>query len=1124
MKKSSYIKTLSLIMIFLLMFTQSVVYAIDVEIEDPTPDLEAPQLNQISTSSQTLTPTTPVKITANITDDLSGVKNAVIYYKKPSGTTRSYTFVYNTATKLFEATISVGTVDEPGEWKVSSVYLNDNKDNSISIGQSQFDFSLLNLQVSGVTLPEVPIEPTDKEPPVLHDISVESLQVKSGQSIKVTADVTDNESGVRSVTVYYKKPSGRQFSISLTENATTGKFVGSKTINQYEELGEWKIDYVYLSDKVSNSVNIKTYKDHNNAPKNFDHCTVEIIGTTPDLQAPSLDDLAIELKQISSILANVILTAKVTDELSGVYSVSGSYRKPSGKTFTLNFYRSGDYFIATIPIDKYDELGRWELKYISATDYMSNSMTIHAKNEEKFFNGFDIMVNGKITISPGFPFSIDLVNSLTLQSGESFQLQPYLNYTDKTKQDITSDRLTEYTSSNPELVNVSKTGLISIPSGAVSGYAIVGVAYGDIVKNVTVKVNGGSENAYLKITPLIKTMSAGQQEQIQVIEIKNGISTDVTNSISGIKYTSINSLLASVSADGNIQIEQGVEKGTAIIKVSYGSLSGEVKINITKPSVKSLVISPSEESLSLTNNKLQLIVKAFMSDGTTKDVTNSSQGTIYKSSNAAIAKVSADGFITIPSNAKSGEVIISATNNYLTVKTVLKVEGNPELVSLNLDSIPKEMNIGKEQNVVIQSEWSDGTKKELKLKDAIVVSSRPDRVSITPEGVISALSAGTSNIAITYEGKTFNTTVKVLPPPTIVNFYLENPVISQMKIGEEITIPKLKAEWSNGEISDINVNEVIFSSSRSDRVSVTDSGILKALSSGSSTIEIKYSGKIINFSIKVEVAPTLSSIFLETDIPAQMKIGEEYTIGTLKAKWSNGEETVLDKALVSYSSSRPDRISITADGKLKALSTGASNIDIFYEGKNIRVAVKCEPGPTLMSIYLVSSLPATMNVGEEKAIGIVKAKWSNGEETVIESEKLQFASSRPDRISITGDGKLEALTTGASTIDIMYEGKLISYTVKVELGPTILSINLVSSPPASMKIGETIFIGTVKAKLSNGQERIIDSAGLSFTSSRPDRIFVSGDGKLEALSIGASNININYGGKTISLSIKVVSN
>lgn len=1028
---STYKKTTLLLIAFLLLFTQSIALAVggvEVDIGDLTPDIEAPQLNSISVSGRKLTPSQSVTISADILDKLSGVQSAVIYYKKPNGTNKYSSFQFNNTTQKYETTISVSKLDVPGEWKVDSVQLYDKKGNSIAIDRSLFDFSNIDLIVSDVS------SSNDKEAPVLHEIFVESTEVNSGQSIKITADITDNQSGVNRVLVYYKKPSGKNFVIWLNLNKSTGKFEGSKLINQHEELGEWEISTVQMTDQVENGISVNTYKDKGNIEKNFDHCMVKIIKTIPDMEAPSLDDLAIELKQSSSISAVVYLTAKVSDELSGVSNISGVYSKPSGRTVYLNFSRSADTFVASVPIDKYDESGKWQLKYITATDNMENTMTIYDRNEEKYFNGFDINVNRKITVSPGIPFSIDIglkSNTLSLNSGESYQLQPYLNYSDKTSRDVTEDSLTVYTSTDSKLVSIGDTGLITIPDGATPGYVEIGISYGDIEKKVTVKVNGGSEDAFLKITPLMKTLSSGQQEQIHVTEIRNGISSDVTKSTSGIIYTSLTPSLASVSKDGFIEIAEGATKGIVLIKVKYGELEGKVQINISQPVVKKLVMTPLEENLSLTNNKLQLIIKAFMSDGTTKDVTNATEGTKYKSSNSDIAQVTSDGMVTILPTAKSGIAKISVINNGITIMSVLNVMGNPEFLGLDFESIPLEMSMGEQKKINLKTKWSDGTEKDVNVQEVKIISSRTDRVNINTDGQIQAISPGASNIDFVYNDKIFRVTVKVLPRPTLSKIYLEDPLASQMEIGEKSIISGLKAEWSNGEISDIDVKDIIFSSSRSDRIMVTEKGELTALTSGSTNIEIKFKDKTIRTTVKVKAGPTLINIFLETGSPSNLNIDEEYSIGIIKAKWSNGEEKVVNNAVVSFTSSRPDRIKISEEGKIIALSKGTSNIEIKYEGKSIQFTVTGVAGPTITSIYLETQLPTSMRIGEGYTIGTVMAKWSDGKESKLSESNITFTSSRPDRILVNENGELVAQSIGTSNIDINYRGKNIRVSIKV---------------------------------------------------------------------------------------------
>ncbi len=1023
-----YKKFAIFLFIIFLVFSQSVVFAVDVEIEDPTPDLTAPILNNINVSSNDLSPTTPVKVTAEITDDLSGISYAVIYYIKPSGKLSSYYFSYNSQTRLFETTVSVNELNEPGVWEVNAIYLYDKKDNSRSYNKNNYDFSRMDLDVSGV------MESSDIEAPVLRDINVVSGEVEIGEEIKIIADITDNESGVNSASVTYQKPSGKSVYVNLAKNSTTGLYEGKITINKFEEFGEWKITRVFLRDRVSNSSNIYNYLDESGNTVTFDHCNVLVSGTTPDLQSPDLDELAIEVQQISNNAAAIILTAKVSDELSGIHSLSGSYRKPSGRTASIYFYKSNDVFLANLPIDKYDELGKWELKQITLTDKMDNSKTVYDNNTERIFDVFDINVNKKITISPGIPYSIGIdtnTNVLELNSGESFQLVSHLNYTDKTKDDITENPLTVYTSSNTQLVLANNKGLITVPEDAESGYAVVEVSYGNITKNITVKVNGGNDETYLKITPQTTSLSAGQSEQIKVLKVDGSRTIDVTDSNSGITYSTSDPTLGSVTNNGLIKIAEGVKSGTLKVLINYQGISKEVVVKITEPTVKTLLISPTEENLSLVNNSVQIVVKGLMTDGSSRDVTLAKDGTIYSSSNTNIAQVTSDGLVTIPENAKSGTVKITVNHKGIVVESVLHVAGNPDFVGLNLDSIPSELDINESKMITLTSEWSDGSIREVELNEVQIKSSREDRVAISEDGMLEALTSGSSTVSVIFEGKTFYTSVKVLPPPTVSKIFLEEVISQTMKIGEESPIPNLYAEWSNGTISKVDYNNVMISSSRPDRVAVLESGVLKAISSGSSTLDIKYGTKILSFSVKVETGPTVSSIYLENPIPNELKIGESFEIGNVYAVWTNGENTLLNTTDLTFSSTRSDRISISDDGQLTALSSGTSYIDINYQGKLIRVSVKGIAGPSLLSIALEDSPPTTMKLGAEIALGNIMAKWSDGSQTIIDSSDITYASSRMDRVNITETGLLTANSVGTSNIDVFYKGKNIRISIKV---------------------------------------------------------------------------------------------
>ena len=308
-----------------------------------------------------------IELTAEVTDNESGVSTVIAYYKKPSGKSKSI-YLYKNTTGQFVGSYTIGKYEESGEWTLSSVYINDKVGNSktftsyLDADNNQASFENCKVTVSGTTI--------DSEAPILHDISVTSQVVKANEKIEVRAEVTDNESGVSSVRVTYKKPSGDYNYIYLYKN-TSGQFVGSVMVGQYEERGTRTLTSVYLRDTVGNNQTVTSYIDANNNTKDFTHCTVEVTGTTPDWEGPEFTRGEISVQQISPTQAAVKLIITVEDSLSGITnsSLTGTYRKPmTGKLFNLNFVKQSNQYTATILIDKYDEIGWWVLENLFIRD------------------------------------------------------------------------------------------------------------------------------------------------------------------------------------------------------------------------------------------------------------------------------------------------------------------------------------------------------------------------------------------------------------------------------------------------------------------------------------------------------------------------------------------------------------------------------------------------------------------------------------------------------------------------------------------------------------------------------------------------------------------------------------
>ncbi len=347
---------------------------------------------------------------------------------------------------------------------------------------------------------------------------------------------------------------------------------------------------------------------------------------------------------------------------------------------------------------------------------------------------------GKITVTPGTHNNIFFEAPKNLSNGQSYQLNPLLRSSNAAIPDlnITNDSLVEYTSTNTDLLTVNSSGLLTIPEAAGSGIAILEVAYGEISRQVEIIINEGTIESYLQVSPLTTVLHTGQMQQLKVVEINDSARKDVTPSSSGVIYSSSDTSIVTVSKDGLVQTTSNTEVfGTAEILVKYNDIEVKSIIKVSKPTVKSLTMAPAEEDLSLKNNKLQLVLKAFMSDGTTKDVSKGIDGTKYVSSNPDIAEVSENGLINVPLSAKSGEVTITAKNGGVYTKSKIIVDV-PELVEINLAPLEGEIYPGQEVQLKSSGIWSDGVIKDITLatEGTNYTSSLSSRGKITEDGYL----------------------------------------------------------------------------------------------------------------------------------------------------------------------------------------------------------------------------------------------------------------------------------------------------------------------------------------------------------------------------------------------------
>ena len=96
---------MSLILIFILVFSPLLANATDIVIENPNPDETPPVLHSFSISATQVAVGNSVKLTADASDDLSGIDRIGVSYKGPYKDKGRFLY-WNDITKKYEGTIS----------------------------------------------------------------------------------------------------------------------------------------------------------------------------------------------------------------------------------------------------------------------------------------------------------------------------------------------------------------------------------------------------------------------------------------------------------------------------------------------------------------------------------------------------------------------------------------------------------------------------------------------------------------------------------------------------------------------------------------------------------------------------------------------------------------------------------------------------------------------------------------------------------------------------------------------------------------------------------------------------------------------------------------------------------
>ena len=279
----------------------------------------------------------------------------------------------------------------------------------------------------------------------------------------------------------------------------------------------------------------------------------------------------------------------------------------------------------------------------------------------------------------------------------------------------------------------------------------------------------------------------------------------------------------------------------------------------------------------------------------------------FSSSNAAVAVIDGSGVVTAVGRGTATLTVRTFNNKKATCKVVVKAA--PTSVTLT----PGTLTLGVGQAAAVRPAVNAGAAGAVRIQsdDAALVSAGGTTVK--------GLAVGETTVTGTaYNGAQGFMTVRVLPAPERVSFTSGTITIGK---GEKVALKPVIDEGSHTAFS--------YKSKKSSIASVSGSGVVKGKRTGKTTVTVTtHNGRKAAITVKVAKAPKKVKLS-----PAKLTL----PLGgsrVLKAKLSGGASRL------SWSSSRPDVVSVNGSGVVTAMSRGSAVVTArTFNGKKATCTV-----------------------------------------------------------------------------------------------------------------------------------------------------------------------------------------
>jgi len=604
-------------------------------------------------------------------------------------------------------------------------------------------------------------------------------------------------------------------------------------------------------------------------------------------------------------------------------------------------------------------------------------------------------VSGSVTLTVGAPVITKLVVSSTIASiarGTTVQFTATGTLSNGTTENATG--LVTWSSSNPSVASINVNGAQGLAMGLTAGTSNITATANGVSSSATLTVTSATLTS-ISVTPLSALIPLGTVQQFTAT---GTFSDSTTQDITGtVVWIASPTSVASITVSG---LATGKDLGTVTITATSGAINNSVMATVNAADLSSIAVLPATSTIAQGTTQQFSAIGTF-DDGSTHNLTAQ---VAWSSSLPAAASIGSS--TGLAKGLSQGTTTITATLGTTVGTTTLEVT-TATIVSISVTPTGRTIAPTTELSFTATGTFSDSSTQVI-TTDATWTSSDTAVATVGPEGVATAVAAGTTNITAAFGGQSG------LAALTVSSVTLKSIAVAP---STAVLAPASTLSYTaTGTFSDgstANVTDVVtWSSSATNVASISSFGQVTGQSAGTAIITAHLSS--------VTVTPAIASV-------AEQTATQFNAIGTFA---DNSTQNLTSS--VSWTSSPASIATVSNASPTKGLATGVApgtaTITALFAGQSGAAtltvtnatldSITVAPDTTTISLGGTQQFTATGNFSDGSSENLTaQVTWSSSEVSVATISPGGLASTA-GKGSTTITAKMNGVSgTAALTVD-----------------------------------------------------------------------------------------------------------